>query len=114
MGEIAIKQDEAHSLFISACRYCFGRNTYINSLMTSIVRDHIDELQPSTCGTIYNDIKWELRENGILDKVQESYKGIQPWVDLLPLLKERAMQSKYPCIDQEYLQEETCTKYGTI
>lgn len=96
---IELNQGEAHSLFISACRYCFGRNTYINSLMTGIVRDHIDELQPATCGILYKDIKWELLENGILDNVQESYKGIQPWIDLLPLLKERAMQSKYPPIN---------------
>ena len=98
---VELNQDEAHSLFISACRYCFGRNTYINGLMTKMVRNHINELQPSTCAIIYKDIKWELRTNGILDKVKESYKDmdVKPWIDLLPLLKERAMQSKYPPIN---------------
>lgn len=98
MDEITIRKDEAHSLFISACRYCFGRNTYINQLMTDIVRDHINDLQPETCGIIYRDIKSELRMNGILAKVKEEYKhmDVQPWINLLPLLKERAMKSKHP------------------
>ena len=101
MGNIEISQDEAHTLFINACRYCFGRNTYINELVTGIVRDHISEFRPDTCEIIYKDIKWELQVNGLLDSVKESYKDmdVKPWIDLLPLLKERAMQSEYPPIN---------------
>ena len=83
---------EAHTLFISSCRYAYGRSTYIGSLIAQIVRAHISDLMPNTCRMIAKDIREELQINGVLDRDDNGlfYScDVQPWIDLLPVLDER-------------------------
>lgn len=95
---VEVNRFYAHTLFIEAARYAFGRATYASSLTAEIVKQHIDQLAPNTCCVIARDI----RKN--LDVYYMGQEGkppvdpwydcdIKPWEDLLPALDKRAEEN---------------------
>lgn len=95
---IAISGDEAHTLFIEAARYAFGRATYASGLTARIIERHVDELNPSTCYVLARDVKDELDMFDAAHNGKETYMwydcDIKPWVDLLPKLEARAAEEE--------------------
>lgn len=106
-----ISQEEAHVLFINACRYAYGRASYTNSFTAGIVKNHINELKPSTCSIIARDIIEGLESDGRLTKVKNSWitLDVKPWVDLLSLLDERAKERDS---HKSYTHEEEIVRCG--
>ena len=92
---VSVDRFDAHLLFCEAARYAFGRSTYASSATAEIIRKHIDELGPNTCFVIARDIVDELDRYHMSHNWQEDMWydcDIKPWVDLLPLLNERASE----------------------
>lgn len=88
-----LDQLEAHVLFINSCRYAYGRNSYMPSLMCRMVSDHIEELLPGTCATIAEDIRKAIKDGILQAGSPIAYRcDVEPFERLLPLLDERAKE----------------------
>lgn len=96
----ALTGPTAQTLLAAAVRYAFRRETYMPSLTCATLAQGIDGLEPSTAAIIARDIRNEWCDcympDGPTDEERRSthYKcDVQCFVDLLPLLDERARET---------------------
>ena len=61
--KIDISQEDFGTLCICAIRYCHGRQTYMPSLVRSIVRPHLSELSDKDINVMIDDCGFQERMN---------------------------------------------------
>ena len=59
--EIKLFQEDFGILAIDALRYCFGRETYMPSLVRDIIRPHLPELTDKDLSVMLNDCDFQER-----------------------------------------------------
>lgn len=93
---IEITAAEAHALFVESARYAIGRSTYASSETAKIIARHVEELPASTCSIIAKDIRDFDAAYG--KEFGDLYYrlDVQPYINLLPKLDERAAELGYP------------------
>lgn len=89
------------TLLISAVRYALGRSTYMPSLTCRVLREHADDIEPSTAAIIARDIRehwtsYEGPDSPERTRTSKTYYGVdvEPFVQLLPILDERSKGCK--------------------
>lgn len=104
MSDFTLSGDMEQTLLISACRYAFGRHTYMPSLTCSVLSKHMDSLEPFTAAIIARDIRnhWDRYEGpNSIEKFRTPKScydmDVRCFTSLLPKLDERSKEcDEYP------------------
>lgn len=83
---IAISQEDFGTLCICALRYCFGRRSYMPSLIRSIVKAHFKDLDSADLLIMADDGQWEAEMGTIADTSEEEgwrafYKALDEYIN---------------------------------
>jgi len=84
--KIEISQEDFGTLCICAIRYCQGRQTYMPSLVQSIVRQHFDEFSDRDLAVMIDDCRFQKNMNLYGDEMIDK-PGWLKWKE--DLLEER-------------------------
>lgn len=83
---IDISQKDFGTLCICALRYCYGRQTYMPSLVRSIVKAHFKDLDSADLLIMADDGQWEAEVGTFADTSEEKgwrdfYKALDEYIN---------------------------------
>jgi hypothetical protein len=85
---IKLDQENFGTLAICAIRYCHGRQTYMPSLVQSIVRTHIEQVSDKDLSVMIEDCNFQERMNLYGDNLIDKPNWLK-WKETLLAEKER-------------------------